>query len=301
MKILNFGSLNIDRVYALDNFVQAGETVSVNNLKSFAGGKGLNQSIAAARAGARVAHVGAIGTEGEFLAQLLSKAGVGVSMLRTLNAPTGHAIIQVNESGQNCIIVYGGTNQMLTKEHIDAAMEQGEVGDIVLLQNEVNNIAYIIDRAYTKGLQVAFNPSPIPKNLESLPLEKVTYFIVNEIEGAAIAGCRNTDSDFEQIIKTISEKFPNAKIVLTLGEKGVLYQDADISASHPIFKVKATDTTAAGDTFCGYFLAGLCQDLPLEVCLKRASAASAISVTKSGAELSIPTKDMVEAFLESQV
>lgn len=297
MKIINFGSLNIDKVYELSDFVTPGETISAKALNIFAGGKGLNQSIAAARAGVSVLHAGAVGTDGDFLLALLKDAGVDVSMVRTLDAQSGHAIIQVNQEGQNCIIIYGGTNQMLTCEHIDTALDLGESGDIVLLQNETNNISYIMEQAANRGLKIAFNPSPIPENLSELPLDKVEYLILNEIEGASLAGIKAETSDFETILSALRQRYPHSKIVLTLGSQGVLYEDESCRASHPIFKAKAVDTTAAGDTFCGYFLAGTCQDRSAQECLRRASAASSIAVSRAGAAPSIPVVQEVEEFL----
>ncbi len=300
MKIINFGSLNIDRVYELTDFVTPGATVSARALNTFAGGKGLNQSIAAARAGAHVFHVGAVGSDGAFLLDLLKDAGADVSMTKTLDSESGHAIIQVNQNGQNCIIIYGGTNRKLTRDHIDAALGLAEPGDIALLQNETNNIPYIMEQASARGMKVAWNPSPIPENLSEFPLEKADYLIVNEIEGAALAGLGAEEKNFEVILSALREKYPKVRVVLTLGDQGVLYEDEAGKASHPVFQANAVDTTAAGDTFCGYFLAGICQGRPVSECLRQASAASSIAVSRSGAAPSIPVYKEVEAFLEKQ-
>lgn len=300
MKIINFGSLNIDRVYELTDFVTPGATVSAKELNTFAGGKGLNQSIAAARAGAHVFHVGAVGSDGAFLLDLLKDAGADVSMTKTLDFESGHAIIQVNQNGQNCIIIYGGTNRKLTRDHIDSALRLAEPGDIALLQNETNNIPYIMEQASAHGMKVAWNPSPIPENLSMFPLEKVDYLIVNEIEGAALAGLGAEEKNFELILSALREKYPKVRVVLTLGDQGVLYEDEAGKASHPVFQAKAVDTTAAGDTFCGYFLAGICQGRTVSECLRQASAASSIAVSRSGAAPSIPVYKEVEAFLEKQ-
>jgi len=339
MKILNFGSLNIDKVYQMREFVSAGETVAAIDLNTFAGGKGMNQSIAIARAGAEVIHVGNIGPDGLFLKEMLADAGANVSQIEVLDADTGHAIIQVNENGQNCIIIYGGANQMFTKAHIDKALALGDVGDIVLLQNEINDIEYIIDAAHERGLTVALNPSPIDDHLLCMDLSKVGIFILNEIEGAALAGdganagddemisagggavneamAVENKIDYPAILKALSDKYPNAKIVLTLGSEGVLYRDKDITSTHGIYKVKAVDTTAAGDTFAGYFLAALCaccepgetngdcnrirkREALVGRALELASAAAAIAVTRHGASPSIPVMAEVEELLSEE-
>lgn len=300
MKIINFGSLNIDRVYSLRSFVQPGETVMAADCHSFPGGKGLNQSIAASRAGAQVIHAGAVGEDGGFLLTALQEAGVDAGSVRQLDGPGGHAIIQVNSFGQNCIIVYGGTNQQLDQDYIDAMLQKGQAGDIVLLQNETNEIGYIIKAAHRLGLTVAFNPSPMPEHVEALALHNVDFFLVNEIEGAHLAGMPDAQAGYETILQKLSARFPQAGIVLTLGDKGVLYQKDSLHYRHDIYPVQAVDTTAAGDTFCGYFLAGLCRGASPDVCLQEASAASAIAVSKEGASPSIPMRQEVLQFIQAQ-
>lgn len=301
MKIISFGSMNIDKVYQVENFVLPGETILAKSAQLNVGGKGLNQSVAASRAGIQVVHAGAVGEDGEVLVSFMKGAGVDVSQIQHLPEQSGVAIIEVEKSGRNRIIVYGGTNQMLTEEYIDRVLvEQGEAGDIVLLQYEVNLVPYIIRKAHECGLKVAFNPSPIPDDLEKFPLEYVDYFIVNEVEGAAIAGMNSERPDYRQVLKTLAEQYPSAMIVLTLGSAGVLCQADGVSYSHGIYKVKAVDTTAAGDTFCGYFLAGICEGKTIDQCLESASAASAIAVSRAGAAPSIPGREEVERFIAEQ-
>lgn len=293
MNIINFGSLNIDRVYNVESFVRAGQTVSSLGFNTFCGGKGLNQSIAAARAGASVIHAGAIGPDGEMLEICLRDSGVNVASLAHLPTATGHAIIQVDPNGQNCIIVTGGANMELTTEYIDRVLAQGQPGDIVLLQNEVNNLPYIMESAHRLGFRLAVNPSPITPELLKAPFELADWLILNELEGAEIAGCTGSNAE---ILQTLHTKFPNTAIVLTLGSDGVVYRDANQTASERCFPVKAVDTTAAGDTFCGYFLAGCVEGLPVQACLTLASQAAAIAVTRAGASTSIPTRGEVRSY-----
>jgi ribokinase len=298
MKIINFGSLNIDNVYNVQEFVKPGQTIFSNSFQVAAGGKGLNQSIAAARAGAPVIHAGCIGQNGAFLADLMQEAGVDISALLTLDAPNGHTVIEVNAAGQNRIIVYGGTNQMLTEDYLDTVLSKAEPGDLALLQNETNLIASILQKSHEKGMKIVFNPSPMPKDLASLPLHLVDYFMINELEAAQLADLP-ADTPYESILDCLAKKYPHAAIVMTLGHNGVLFSQEDTRLSHPIFPVEAVDTTAAGDTFCGYFLAAICRNAPIETALKEASAASAIAVSRPNAAPSIPLYEEVETFLRS--
>lgn len=296
MKIINFGSLNIDKVCSVEEFVQPGETIMATGYSVNAGGKGLNQSVAAARAGAQVLHAGAVGSDGLFLKEILADAGADVSCLRVMDTESGCAFIEVNSKGQNRIIVSAGTNRMYTEEYIKNVLEKAEAGDFVLLQNEINMVGEIIRLSHEKGCRVVFNASPIPGKPEELPLELVDIFMVNELEAAALAGT-STEGDFRDILKALQKKYPKAAIVMTLGKEGVFYGYKEEFYSHPIFKVNAVDTTAAGDTFCGYFLAALCAEKSVETALREASAASAMAVSAKGAAPSIPVHGAVEEWL----
>lgn len=290
MKILNFGSLNIDIVYAVEHIVKPGETISAPARTLHAGGKGLNQSVAAARAGAQVIHAGNIGADGAFLAELLRDAGADVSHLRTLDVPSGHAVIQVDKNGQNSILVCGGANRMYDREYIDAMLSLAEPGDFVLTQNETNEVPYLLRSAHAKGLRVALNPSPITEDIPAWPLECVSLFLVNETEGEAITG-KNTQED---ILAAMEEHFPNAETILTLGKKGAVRSVKGQRIFQKSYPVKAVDTTAAGDTFTGFYLAGLIRGETPETALNKASMASAIAVSRPGAAPSIPLRKEVE-------
>ena len=294
MKILNLGSLNIDKVYSVGHFVSAGETISSANMETFSGGKGLNQSIALARAGAEVYHAGAVGPDGEGLRALLEGSGVHVDYLQTLGTVTGHAVIQLTPKGQNCIIISAGANGELTESYIDGVLEHFAPGDLLLVQNETNNVAYAMRRAKQRGMKIAFNASPISEALLGYPLELVDYYLINEVEGKALAG--GEESGNEEILAGLKARFPEAAIVLTVGKDGVLYQYKDERAGHGIYDVPVADTTAAGDTFCGYFLACVAKGLPAAEGLRMASLASSLAVSQMGAAHSIPTWDEVASF-----
>ncbi len=284
MKILNFGSLNIDHVYKVKSFVTPGETVKSREYIKKVGGKGLNQSIAMARAGAKVCHAGLVGEEGKFLTDFLKCDGVDVSFVGTSEIATGHAIIQVDENGENCILLFGGANQAITEKDAEKVFENFVKDDYIILQNETNIVPYVMEKAYAKGMKIVFNPSPITDEMLSFPLEKVSLFILNEVEGEALTG--------EKKVKKIKDRllliYPNSQFVLTLGSAGSVYFDKEKSFSVPAEKVKAVDTTAAGDTFTGYFIAKISSGESVENAMKIATKASAKTVTKIGAAESIP-------------
>lgn len=292
IKVLNFGSLNIDNVYNVAHFVQEGETLASTDLNLFVGGKGLNQSIALSRAKCSVYHAGAVGTDdGDMLIDFLREAGVNCDYVLKKNLRSGHTIIQVDESGQNCILLYGGSNISITKEDVDKVLENFDKGDYCILQNEINQTGYLIEKAYEKGMVIVFNPSPIDDNLLTYKIEYVDYLILNEIEASQLTNL--STSDYGELLEGLAKKYPEAKIILTLGSNGSIYKYKDTEIKQPIFKVKAVDTTAAGDTFTGYFIGASIMGHEPGEALKIASKASSITVSRSGAAPSIPTYEEI--------
>ncbi len=296
MKILNFGSCNIDHVYSMDHIVAPGETQTTYSLEIFPGGKGLNQSIAVSRAGAQICHAGCIGEGGEMLTALLSENGVDISHIRRVEGQNGHAVIQVGSDGENSIFLYPGSNEKITEEHIDSALEGFGKGDLIILQNETNNLKTIIEKSSKRGLSVLLNPAPFNEKIIALDFSKLTYIILNETEAKGLSG---TDEP-EECLEFFKREYPHLKVMLTLGEKGSVYMEKGEKIYSPAFKVTAVDTTAAGDTFTGYFAAGLATGLQTEDILKRASAAAAITVSRMGAAPSVPTAREVDAFLKDK-
>lgn len=291
MKVLNYGSLNIDHVYQVDTIAQPGQTIASLGVNIFPGGKGMNQSIALARAGVPVYHAGNIGTDGLFMKQLLEEAGADCTWLRVLDMGSGSTFIQVDKHGQNCIVLNGGSNQANTKEYVDEVLSDFGAGDMILLQNEISCTDYIIDQAYEKGMVIVVNPSPMNQTILSCDLHKVSLFLMNEDEGMAITGMEEPSD----ILAAMARMYPNAQTVLTLGSKGSVYQGNGRIIAQKAFQVQAVDTTAAGDTFTGYFLAGLAQGYDVALCLEQGAKASAIAVTRPGASTSIPTLEEVQA------
>ena len=294
-KILNFGSCNLDYVYSLNHIVTAGETQASTALRIFPGGKGLNQSIAAARAGARVYHAGCIGEDGSLLQSVLRGSGVDVSFLRMSAERSGHAIIQVAGNGENSIVLYQGANVSFTKEQIDGFLDGFGKGDILLVQNETNLVDYAVDRAYEKGLAVALTPSPFNENVKKIDLSKLSYLLLNEIEIKELSGVQDT----EAALISLLSRYPSLKIMLTLGSRGCIYRDAEQNLFHPAFSVKAVDTTGAGDTFAGYFITGISEGMSCASAMRLASAAAALAVSEKGAATSIPRRIAVEDALET--
>ena len=295
MKILSFGSLNVDYVYKLPHVVMKGETISSKSLNTYPGGKGLNQSIALGKAGAEVYHAGAIGEDGKFLVDCLNDAGVDTRFVKILpDIKSGHAIIQNTDDGDNCIILYGGANQAITKEQVDETIAFFEEGDFLILQNEINELKYIIEQAHAKGMQIVLNPSPMNEIITELPLEYVNYFLLNEIEAGQVLGQQIEEPD--AIIAALAERFPHAKVVLTLGGDGSMFSDGTQKVTQGIYKVKAVDTTAAGDTFTGYFISGEAKGQDVKVSMDLAARAATITVSRPGAGIAIPTMDEVKNF-----
>ena len=290
MKILSFGSMNIDNTYSVDEFVQPGETMTAKNLSKFCGGKGLNQSIALASAGADVAHFGCVGEDGDILLDMLKSRGVNTdSVIKIDNITSGHAIIQVDSHGQNSILLYPGANRRMTPELIDRELEKYSCGDWLLIQNETNCLEYIIRAANKKGMKIAFNPSPMDGTVSTLPLELVDLFLVNEIEGAAVTGKEIT----EEITAEFEKLFPNAAVILTLGKKGSIFKSEKDMLFQPSYCVTVKDTTCAGDTYTGFFIANYIKGVSPQECMRIAAMASTVQISRDGAAIAIPTKQEV--------
>lgn len=294
MKILNFGSLNLDYFYSVGNLVKAGETISSNSLSLEFGGKGLNQSIAMARAGVSVYHAGLIGENGTMLKEFCLDNNIDTKYIKTVNKETGHAIIQVDSKGENSIILYKGANFELTKEYIDEVLLNFKTGDYIVLQNEINMVDYIIEEAHKKGMIVVFNPAPITKEVNKINLEHVNYLIVNETEAFSLTN----ENDAEKAARTLKKLYKNTFIVVTLGSKGLIYIENNEIIKIEANKVKAVDTTAAGDTFIGYFVAMLIKGFSKHDSLKFANKASAIKVTRKGSAKMIPD---IKEVLDSKI
>ncbi len=293
MAIINFGSINIDHVYQVEHFVRPGETLASTHYQQLLGGKGANQSIALAQAGADVRHVGSIHENDASFKQALIKKGVDCRGVKCHDTPSGHAIIQVTPSGENAIVLFGGANQTITADTVTQALDDTSTSDWVLTQNETSSIADVLKQASDKQMKVAFNPAPMSESVKHLPLDCIDLLIVNETEAAALTGKDNLD----EIIATFQQDWQSAEVIITLGKQGVKMLRGDEVISVDAFTVDAVDTTAAGDTFIGYFLSAYCSHTDARQALLRGCAASAIAVTREGAAQSIPTQQEVDRFM----
>lgn len=312
-RLVNLGSLCIDHVYSVEELARAGETLTSSRYQIFPGGKGLNQSLAAARAGARVVHVGCVGSDGTFLIEVLREAGVGVGDVRVdPGLSTGHAVIQVNARGENAIVIAGGANRRIGTADRRAAFDQLRRGDWLLLQNEINDLPIVLEGAAAgrrAGVRVAFNLAPADGGIRNYDLEAVDLLIVNCAEACALL---DSTAGPSTLLADLGRRWPALTVVLTLGRDGLLYLDrsgggpgtagkarngADPIGRMPAFEVAPVDETAAGDAFIGYLMAELLRGSALTGALRVASAAGALAVTVAGAASSIPEADAVRELL----
>lgn len=293
MAVLVFGSINIDRTFKLPHTLALGETLLSSSLSIQAGGKGANQAVALSKAGIKTYMAGSIGTDGLWIRDQLKEYGVNTSLIKVKDdCYTGTATILLDNEGRNSIILYGGGNRENDGEYIDKVLSNFERGDWIVLQNEINNLDLIIMKAKKKEMKICLNPSPFEKELLSLPLEEVDLLVLNEVEMQQLMELQISDDidDYKSKLKELSSKLHSSMLLLTLGEKGSLLKNPaheDILYA-PIVKTDVRDTTAAGDTFLGYFLSSIIDGKPDEEALRRATRASSIAVSRAGAMDSIP-------------
>jgi ribokinase len=296
MAVINFGSINIDHVYQVPHFVQPGETLDSTSYQVLLGGKGANQSIALANAGTEVLHVGCINEHDVQFKQVMIKKGINGRFIRCTETPSGHAIIQVTPNGENAIFLFGGANRDICEQDIQKALADTEVNDWVLLQNETSGTAEVLRQAKAKGLKVALNPAPMTEDIKALNFTEIDLIIVNEVEAAELS----EKTEMAEIESFFRANFAHGAVIITQGKKGAKWFTADVTVEVTAFVVDAVDTTAAGDTFIGFFLAHYQANNHAESALRYACAASALAVTQPGAAQSIPSAEQVTAFLAEQ-
>ncbi|MCK0715801.1 ribokinase [Chromohalobacter sarecensis] len=292
--LYNYGSINIDYVYRVSHLVRPGETLSSQSLTQVLGGKGANQSLAMARADGDVTHWGRVSQNDRWVLEILAQAGVNTSAIELTADASGHAIIQVDDHAENAIILYPGANHGFSERHLDALMPSVSPDDWLLLQNECNALENVMALASHHGMRIAFNPAPLGANVHSLPLELCQILFLNRGEAAALAGL-DEHAGADELMEVLSRRLPKVELVLTLGRDGVRYQHGAQRLELPAFPVEAVDTTAAGDTFIGYFMAARQRSEPIETCLHEASIAAALCVQRAGAAPSIPLANEVAA------
>ena len=272
MTVWCLGSINADHFYTVPHLVEPGETLMVQNHSKGLGGKGANQSVAAARAGADVCHIGAVGPDGDWAVEALAEFGVDVSLVSRVDAPTAHAIIQVDVAGENAILVYPGANMMIP----DPDFADAQPGDTLLLQNETNGTVEAARRAKAKGLHVVYSAAPFDAKSVQEILPFVDLLLVNALENASLeTELGNIETDR----------------VVTRGAKGAEWIGIAHLPAHPVI---AIDTTGAGDCFAGTLVAALDGGASKEDALRRAIVASALQVTKKGTADAMPSKEDVD-------
>lgn len=289
MAIWNLGSVNIDYIYHLPHLPQPGETLAASNFAIGLGGKGANQSIAAAKAGASPRHLGAMGIGDDWVVTQLQKAGVNTDGLRRLeDEATGHAIILLDQDAENSIVIHPGANSALEVNDLKQRMAEIESGDILLIQNETNCQAEAAQIAQAVGARVIYSAAPFDLGA------------VAEIMPYASILAMNT-GESEQFFAAYPDDIAVEGILITHGAKGAEYRDLKNGRTYEqrAFPVDPVDTTGAGDTFAGYFAAGLDRGVDVPDALRLASAAAALKVTRPGAGGAIPALQDVEEFLQN--
>ena len=287
--ILNFGSINLDLVYRVPHLPAPGETLASSSFMRYLGGKGINQSIAVARAGGTVHHIGCLGPDGGWLREQIAGFGLSLDGIATVDVPTGHAVIFVDEAAENQIVLFGGSNHAFTQDQIDRALAQASAEDWVLLQNETNLVPYVAQTAKARGLKVAYSAAPFDAAAVREVLDHIDLLALNEGEAAALAsdlGRGASDLGLDHVL-------------ITKGADGAELHSADQVFHQGSFAVESIDTTGAGDTFLGAFMARFA-DGDVAHALEFAAAASAVQVTRQGAAAAIPDKAEVEAFLRAR-
>ena len=287
MKALVFGSCNLDAVWQVPRIVSPGETLGVRHFTLSPGGKGLNQAVALKKAGMDAYFAGCVGPDGALLRQTLLENGVDESGLRTVDTPSGTAQIQVTDEGENAILLFRGANGEVTRAMADETLSRFAPGDLLVLQNEISELTYLISEGYRRGMAVVLNPSPFDDAMRDVDYAKVSLVFVNETEFAGLAAGRTT----EDFIADMRRSCPDTRWVVTLGANGSFYFDKDQYCFQPAFPAHAVDTTCAGDTFTGFFTAALCKGEPVPEALRLGAAASAVTVSRVGAACAIPTID----------
>jgi ribokinase len=287
MTVWNLGSINLDHVYRVPHLPAPGETLAAEALASGLGGKGANQSIAAARAGARVAHIGRIGAGGGPAGAALAEAGVDVTHVTRSAQATGHAIILVDAAGENSIVIHPGANRDQQTAAIDAALSGAAPGDTLLLQNETDAQVAAAGIARAAGLRVVYSAAPFDADAARAVMPHVDLLALNTVEATALAAA----------LGTAAGALPVAELLITRGSDGAWYRGPNGTVAVPGVPVTPVDTTGAGDTFLGWFAGRRDAGDDVETALREAAAAAALQVTRPGAAAAIPTRAAVHRFV----
>ncbi|WP_457650790.1 ribokinase [Profundibacter sp.] len=289
MTIYNLGSINADHFYQVSHLPDPGETLAADAFSTGLGGKGINQSVAAAQAGSKVVHIGAVGPDGQWAVDRIAGFGIETQHIQRVETPTGHAIINVDAGGENAIVIFSGANNCQSVMQIEQVLGGADKGDILLLQNETTLQAEAAKIAHDRGLKVIYSAAPFSVEAVRNVMEYVTILMMNQVESEQL--CAGLETDLASL--------PVSEIIVTKGSNGAMWLQPETGETSytPSFPVKPVDTTAAGDTFAGYVAAGLDQGMNVQDAMRRASAAAALKVTRKGTADVIPSADEVANFL----
>jgi ribokinase len=287
MTVFNLGSINLDHFYRVPHLPEPGETLAATGFSTGLGGKGANQSVAAARGGAKVVHIGTVGADGGWAVEKLNGFGVDTSYISECDLPTAHAIINVDPEGENAIVIFSAANMAQEEGRIRAVLDGAAEGDFCLLQNETNLVAFTAELARGKGLRVVYSAAPFDAEAASEVLPFTDLLVLNEVEAEQLAGA----------LGVTAANLPVPEVLITRGSKGARYHSGGTDIEVPAFKVEPVDTTGAGDTYLGFFVAGLSAGMDAQGAMRFASAGAAIQVTRAGTADAIPDLAEVKAFL----
>ena len=286
MTIFNLGSINADHVYCVPHLPGPGETLAATSMQTGLGGKGANMSVAAARAGSHVVQIGAVGRDGLWAKNRLLEYGVDTRHIAELDVPTGHAIITVDDVGENAITLFSGANHQISEDSIARVLSSGSTGDIFVTQNETNAQVIAAKIGSKLGLRICYAAAPFDANAVKAMLPYLDFLILNSVEAQQL----------ETALGVSIEELEVADIVITLGARGARWVGREINQSFDAIKVDPIDTTGAGDTFTGYVLAGLDRGLTMGQSISLAMRAAALMVTRMGTADVIPDLKEVEEF-----
>ncbi|QQO09376.1 ribokinase [Breznakiella homolactica] len=302
-RIAVIGSSNVDIVLQLDRFPAVGETVAGKKLDKFPGGKGANQAYACGRLGGNISFLSLVGSDehGDLILENMKTAGVDYSRVETTGLqPTGSAYIYVNNEGKNTIVVLAGANGLCDVAYVQRHHEIIRDSDIVVLQMEVpeETVYHTVGSAFEAGKIIIFNPAPAPAEIPDEILSKIDYFTPNETELEKLSG-KKTDSlpDIEEAARFFLNKGVK-NVIVTLGSKGAMLVSPTVTKLYPPPDVHVVDTTAAGDTFNAAVAVRLAENSSVEDAIIFANFASSLSVSRNGAQSSIPDRTEVEKFIK---
>lgn len=289
MAVWNLGSINEDRFYRVPHLPGPGETLTAVDFSVGLGGKGANQSVAAARAGAKVHHIGRVGPEGAWARKRLAALGVDVTHIAQISGPTGHANVHVDDHGENMIVIFAGANRTFEMDEIERALGHAQTGDIFMLQNETNLTAEAAQLAREFGLFVVYSAAPFELEPAMAVLPFVDLLVLNTVEAEQLA----------ESMGQMADELPVPNLLITRGAHGAIWYDhvAGEVFEVPAFRVTPVDTTGAGDCFTGYVVAGLDQGLAPADAMRLGSAAAALQVTRPGTSEAIPDRAETDTFL----